>query len=64
MRYMEAVAGIAGCRSKSDASVTVGYRKAAKVVISNVVMLVRRARPEGSSDTQMYCPSTTTSDTC
>ncbi len=47
MRDMEAVAGIVGCRSKSDAGVTVWSRRVAEVVNFPVVVLGRGARPEG-----------------
>ncbi len=39
--------GVAGCTSKSDASVTFGSRRVDKVVNSLVVVLGRGARPEG-----------------
>ncbi len=44
---MRDVEGIAGCRSKSDASFIFGSRRAAEVVNSQIVVLGRGARPEG-----------------
>ncbi len=44
---MEGVSGVAGCRSKSDASVTLGSRRASEVVKYPVDVLGRGGRPEG-----------------
>ncbi len=44
---MEVVPGVAGCRFKSDASVTLWSRRVAEVVKSLVGVLGRGARPEG-----------------
>ncbi len=46
MRDMEDVPGVAGCRSKSDANVTLGSRRVVEVVKSLVDVLGRGARPE------------------
>ncbi len=51
------------CRSKSDASVTIGSRRASDVVNSTVVVLGRGARSEGVT-LKMYRPSIATSYTC
>ncbi len=48
---------VAGCRSKSDASVTLGSRRVAEEVKSLVDVPTR-------GDSQMCCPSTATSDIC
>ncbi len=56
---------VAGCRSKNDASVTLGSRRMAEVVKSLVDVLVRGARPEGVTlrCTALPLPLTTPADT-